>query len=82
MFRILISFFQNDDDDSTSDDDTMLRAVDRGNVGISSTGMSVASRIDGHRNNRHVDDSFYLSDQRRWTGVRDAHLEMRSFNES
>ena len=75
-------FFQNDDDDSTSDDDTMLRAVDRGNVGITSTAMGVASRIDGHRNSRHVDDSFYLSDQRRWTGVRDAQLEMRSFNES
>lgn len=48
------------DDDSSSDGDD-LRA-------------NVESRIGGHRTSRHVDDSFYLSDQRRWTGVRDAQL--------
>ena len=49
-----------DDDDSSSDDE-QLRA-------------SANSRVDGHRAKRQVDDNFYLSDQRRWTGVRDAHL--------
>ena len=64
----------NDGDDSTSDDES-LTIVDRNST------APTLSRIDGHRNGRQVDDSFYLSDQRRWTGVRDAHLEMRSFNE-
>jgi hypothetical protein len=62
------------DDDSTSDDES-LTIADRNST------TPALSRIDGHRNGRQVDDSFYLSDQRRWTGVRDAHLEMRSFNE-
>lgn len=69
----------DDGDDSTSDDED-LRIVERSNSQRNGSGLQRnGGRFD--KLSRQVDDSFYLMDQRQWTNVRDAHLEMKSMSE-
>jgi len=60
-------------EDSSSDDEG-LRITMRNDTPQSS------SRINQNKP-RMVDDNFYLVDQRKWTNVRDAHLEMSTLGE-